>query len=147
MPTFSGERPAKKASTCPRRSFFSRTASSAPFTPCNWKTLFDVSSPMRIIFSTDGLPCLRSQRPHSGTLRCRRGPSTPTFRNAAERPRSGGTRSSPCPDLATVNGGRGLSTRRFGGVEGGDDGRQKARLYESHILIASSANRAFPLLS
>jgi hypothetical protein len=38
----------------------------------------DVSIPIRIICSTDGLPRLSFQRTHSGTLRCRWEPSTPT---------------------------------------------------------------------
>lgn len=42
------------------------------------ETLFDVSMPIRIISSTDGLPRLSFQRTHPGTLRCRWEPSTPT---------------------------------------------------------------------
>src|SRR5215218_9634947 len=61
-----------------RRSLLRRTGSSAAFTPCSWKTCFDVSIPMRIIWSMDGLLCLRSATTsfwHSDAVR---GPSTPT---------------------------------------------------------------------
>jgi len=50
----------KNLSISLRRSFLRRTGSSAAFTPCNWKTCFDVSMPIRAICSTDGLPRLRS---------------------------------------------------------------------------------------
>jgi transposase len=47
------------------------------FTPCNWKTCFDVSIPMRIIWSMDGLLCLRCNDLILAQ-RCRKGPSIPT---------------------------------------------------------------------
>src|SRR3954453_24042227 len=39
---------------------------------------FDVSIPIRLICSTDGLLCLRSATTSVWHARCRRGPSTPT---------------------------------------------------------------------
>src|SRR5439155_18909233 len=46
--------------TCRRRSFLHNIGCSAAFTPCNTKTLLDVSIPMRIRSFTDGSLCLRS---------------------------------------------------------------------------------------
>jgi hypothetical protein len=50
-----------------RRSFLLSTGSSAAFTSCSWKTCFNVSMPIRIIWSTDGFLCLSFSQPHSGT--------------------------------------------------------------------------------
>src|SRR5439155_25214111 len=46
--------------TCRRRSFLHNIGCSAAFTPCNTKTLLDVSIPLRIRSFTDGSLCLRS---------------------------------------------------------------------------------------
>lgn len=50
----------KKVIRSRRRSFLRSTDSSAAFTPCSWKTCFDVSIPMQIIWSMDGPLRLRS---------------------------------------------------------------------------------------
>src|SRR4051794_6597145 len=48
---------------------------------------FDVSIPIRLICSTDGLLCLRSATASFWHTRCRRGPSTPTEWGLYDKPR------------------------------------------------------------
>src|SRR5215212_2879862 len=55
MPTDVGGNSLKNSIICRRRSRLRSTASPAAFTPCSSNKFFDVSIPMRIICSTDGL--------------------------------------------------------------------------------------------
>src|ERR1700726_1754863 len=69
----------KNATISLRRNFLRKTTFSAAFTPWSWKKCFDVSMPIRLTCSTDGLHCLRSATTSFWHNRCRRGPSTPSL--------------------------------------------------------------------
>src|SRR3954454_14986838 len=61
---------------------------------------FDVSIPIRLICSTDGLLCLRSATTSVWHARCRRGPSTPAARRGRGAPPA--VRRNPVADRPTA---------------------------------------------
>src|SRR3954452_13661997 len=79
MATRVGGRRSKNAIMSRRRSFLRRTGLSAASTPWSWKMCLDVSMPMRLTCSMDGLLTGDLQRPHLGTAMPSRGPSPPTL--------------------------------------------------------------------